>query len=87
MVAQPSFHTQRPIIVGDGIESPETITLRYEEEAAARANGEGESPTTLLPMATSTFKQQLPQLHGKSKLSRPYCRPFRVQADSLTCGP
>ncbi|TPX17521.1 uncharacterized protein E0L32_003164 [Thyridium curvatum] len=64
MVAQPSFHTQRPIIVGDGIESPETITLRYEEEAAARANGEGESPTTLLPMATSTFKQQLPQLHG-----------------------
>ncbi|KAI0127249.1 hypothetical protein BJ170DRAFT_366783 [Xylariales sp. AK1849] len=64
---EPQFHTERPIIVdADAIESPETVTLRYEEEAAARANGgglRGDSPPGLLSMATYS-KSQPPQVHG-----------------------
>ncbi|KAI1173256.1 hypothetical protein F4777DRAFT_458989 [Nemania sp. FL0916] len=49
---EPQYHPQRPIIIdAEAIESPETVTLRYEEEAAARANGgdpRGESPPSLL---------------------------------------
>lgn len=66
---QPQFHTERPIIVdADDIESPETVTLRYEEEAAARVNGgglRGDSPPGLLSMSAAYAKPQPPQMHGK----------------------
>ncbi|KAH7035820.1 uncharacterized protein B0I36DRAFT_373162 [Microdochium trichocladiopsis] len=64
---EPQYQPDRLIIVdADSIESPETVTLRYEEEAAARANGgdrRGESPTGLLSMAAYA-KPQLPQMHS-----------------------
>ncbi|KAH8651082.1 hypothetical protein BX600DRAFT_516679 [Xylariales sp. PMI_506] len=63
---EPQFHTERPIIVDDAVESPETVTLRYEEEAAARATGgglRGDSPTGLLPASTYS-KPQPPQMHA-----------------------
>ncbi|KAI5856758.1 hypothetical protein GGS23DRAFT_588502 [Durotheca rogersii] len=64
---QPQYHSQRPIIVdADALESPETVILRYEEEAAARANGgdlRGDSPPGLL--ATSAYsKPQPPPMHA-----------------------
>ena len=72
---QPQFHTERPIIVdADDIESPETVTLRYEEEAAARANGgglRGDSPPGLLSMSAAYAKPQPPQMHGKFARSKP----------------
>lgn len=64
---QPQYHPQRPIIVdADALESPETVILRYEEEAAARANGDlrGDSPPGLLSMSAYS-KPQPPQMHGK----------------------
>ncbi|OTA87811.1 hypothetical protein M434DRAFT_133497 [Hypoxylon sp. CO27-5] len=64
---EPQYHTQRPIIVdADALESPETVILRYEEEAAARANGgdlRGDSPPGLLSMPAYT-KPQPPQMHA-----------------------
>ncbi|OAA65177.1 transcriptional regulator medusa [Niveomyces insectorum RCEF 264] len=63
-VFEPTFHSRRPIIVDEGIESPETVSLRYEEEAAI-ANGEdlrGQSLSDFLPMAA--YKTQPAQLHG-----------------------
>lgn len=64
---QPQYPPERLIIVDtDSIESPETVTLRYEEEIAARANGgdrRGDSPTGQLPMAAYA-KPQLPQMHS-----------------------
>ncbi|KAI0376316.1 hypothetical protein F5Y04DRAFT_213525 [Hypomontagnella monticulosa] len=63
---QPQYHPQRPIIVdADALESPETVTLRYEEEAAARANGDlrGDSPPGLLSMPAYP-KPQPPQMHA-----------------------
>lgn len=65
---QPQYHPQRPIIVdADAIESPDTVTLRYEEEAAARANGggdlRGDSPPGLLSMSAYP-KPQPGQMHG-----------------------
>jgi len=45
--------------VDEQIESPETLTIRLEEEAA-RGGLRGDSPTGLLPM--SAYKSQL---HGK----------------------
>lgn len=60
--------SQRPIIVdSDALESPDTVTLRYEEEAAVRANGgggdlRGGSSPDLLPMAA--YKPHPPQMHG-----------------------
>lgn len=65
---EPGFHPQRPIIVdADALESPDTVTLRYEEEAAVRANGgggdlRGGSSPDLLPMAA--YKPHPPQMHG-----------------------
>ncbi|KXJ89150.1 hypothetical protein Micbo1qcDRAFT_196989 [Microdochium bolleyi] len=63
---EPQYQPERLIIVdADSIESPETVTLRYEEEVAARANGgdrRGGSPTGLLSMAAYA-KPQLPQMH------------------------
>jgi len=58
---QPGYHLpHRTIILDEQIESPETLTIRLEEEAA-RNEGDlsGDSPTGLLPM--SAYK---PQLHG-----------------------
>ncbi|KAK0622016.1 hypothetical protein B0T17DRAFT_535672 [Bombardia bombarda] len=58
--AQPGYHTHRTIIVDEQIESPETLTIRLEEEAAQHGGGlRGDSPTGLLPM--SAYK---PQMHG-----------------------
>lgn len=66
--AQPVYHTQKPIILGvdDRLESPDTLTLRYEEAARAASGGgpRGDSPPTVLDMATYT-KAQLPSMHGK----------------------
>ncbi|KAK8060581.1 hypothetical protein PG996_010511 [Apiospora saccharicola] len=62
---EPQFHPERPIIVDSDVESPETVTLRYEEEAA-RANGgglRGDSPPGLLSMPTAYSKPQPPQMH------------------------
>ncbi|KAJ0159971.1 hypothetical protein CTA2_8812, partial [Colletotrichum tanaceti] len=60
------FHPQRPIIIGEeGLDSPETVTLKY-EEAVARANGDlrGDSPPGgLLPMS-HYGKQQPGTIHG-----------------------
>ncbi|KAG6359683.1 hypothetical protein INS49_013206 [Diaporthe citri] len=67
------LHSQRPIIVdSDALESPDTVTLRYEEEAAVRANGgggdlRGGSSPDLLPMAA--YKPHPPQMHGFSESS------------------
>ncbi|KAI1134705.1 hypothetical protein F5Y05DRAFT_197486 [Hypoxylon sp. FL0543] len=64
---EPQYHPQRPIIVdADALESPETVILRYEEEAAARANGgdlPGDSPPGLLSMPAYS-KPQPPQMHA-----------------------
>lgn len=68
---QPTYHPERLIIVdADSIESPETVTLRYEEEAAARANGgdrRGSSPSGHFMAAYA--KPQLPQMHCTFSLS------------------
>ncbi|KAK1826009.1 hypothetical protein QBC39DRAFT_34012 [Podospora conica] len=61
---QPGYHLpHRTIILDEQIESPETLTIRLEEEAA-RNGGDlsGDSPTGLLPM--SAYKPHPPQLHG-----------------------
>ena len=54
----PGFHSQRPIIVDEELESPDTVTLAYEEEAASGANGGG------LSMSMSAYKPQPSQVHG-----------------------
>ncbi|KAI0508873.1 hypothetical protein F5B22DRAFT_649574 [Xylaria bambusicola] len=65
---------ERPIIIdADAIESPETVTLRYEEEAAARANGgdlRGDSPPGLLGIDACP-KTEPPPMHSFDS-SRPY---------------
>ncbi|KAM5354167.1 hypothetical protein ACJ41O_000817 [Fusarium nematophilum] len=64
---EPDYHPQKPIIIGedDRLESPDTITLRYEEAARAANGGDprGDSPPRLLEMATYT-KAQLPSMHA-----------------------
>ncbi|KAI8626518.1 hypothetical protein F5Y19DRAFT_466332 [Xylariaceae sp. FL1651] len=64
---EPQYHPQRPIIIdADAIESPETVTLRYEEDAAARANGgdlRGDSPPGLLAVEAYP-KSQPPPMHS-----------------------
>jgi hypothetical protein len=76
---QSGIHSQRPIIVdSDALESPDTVTLRYEEEAAVRANGgggdlRGGSPPDLLPMAA--YKPNPPQMHGNMPLCFPVDMP------------
>ncbi|KAH7362400.1 hypothetical protein B0T11DRAFT_305855 [Plectosphaerella cucumerina] len=60
---EPDYHPQRPIIVGEeGLDSPETVTLKY-EEAVARANGDlrgGSPPEGLLPMSQYGKPQPAP---------------------------
>jgi hypothetical protein len=69
---QPQYHSQRPIIIdAESIESPETVTLRYEEEAAARANGgdlRGDTPPGLLSI-DECAKPQPPPMHCKSSIT------------------
>ncbi|KAH7324891.1 hypothetical protein B0I35DRAFT_406641 [Stachybotrys elegans] len=64
---KPDYHPQKPIILGvdDRLESPETVTLRYEEAARAGNGGDptGDSPPKLLDMA-AYGKAQLPSMHG-----------------------
>ncbi|RMJ10842.1 hypothetical protein BHE90_013252 [Fusarium euwallaceae] len=64
---EPDYHPQKTIIVGvdDRLESPDTLTLRYEEAARAANGGDprGDSPPRLLEMATYT-KAQLPSMHA-----------------------
>ncbi|KPM38279.1 hypothetical protein AK830_g8285 [Neonectria ditissima] len=64
---EPDYHPQRPIILGvdDRLESPETLTLRYEEAARAANGGDprGDSPPRLLEMAAYS-KAQLPSMHA-----------------------
>ncbi|KAI0150726.1 hypothetical protein GGR57DRAFT_492975 [Xylariaceae sp. FL1272] len=63
---KPPYQPERPIIIDvDAIESPETVTLQY-EEAAARANGgdlRGDSPRGLLAIE-SCPKAQPPLMHS-----------------------
>ena len=62
---QPGYHPHRTIILDEQIESPETLTIRLEEEASR--NGEdvsGGCPPGLLPMPMSAYKPQPPPLHG-----------------------
>ncbi|KAI1276877.1 hypothetical protein F5Y07DRAFT_123816 [Xylaria sp. FL0933] len=72
---EPQYHPQRPIIIdADAIESPETVTLRYEEEAAARANGgdlRGDSPPGLLGIEACP-KPEPPPMHSAFDSSRSY---------------
>ncbi|PHH62335.1 hypothetical protein CDD81_7255 [Ophiocordyceps australis] len=68
---EPVFHTQKPIIVGvDRLESPDTLTLKYEEAARAANGGDprGDSPPAILDMAT--YKAQLPSMHGYDATTR-----------------
>ncbi|KAI5457012.1 hypothetical protein BGZ63DRAFT_428445 [Mariannaea sp. PMI_226] len=64
---EPDYHPQKPIIVGvdDRLESPDTLTLRYEEAARAANGGDprGDSPPRLLEMATYG-KAPLPSMPG-----------------------
>ncbi|KAF4472197.1 transcriptional regulator Medusa [Fusarium albosuccineum] len=63
----PPYKLFEPIIVGvdDRLESPDTLTLRYEEAARAANGGDprGDSPPRFLEMATYT-KAQLPSMHA-----------------------
>ncbi|KAK4188914.1 hypothetical protein QBC35DRAFT_381590 [Podospora australis] len=62
-VYEPGYHPQRTIILDEQIESPETLTIRLEEEAAQNGGDLGGGcPPGLLPM--SAYKAQPPQLHG-----------------------
>ncbi|KAI1747113.1 hypothetical protein F4782DRAFT_552554 [Xylaria castorea] len=84
---EPQYHTQRPIIIdADAIESPETVTLRYEEEAAARANGgdlRGDSPPGLLGIE-GCVKQEPPPMHSFES-PRPYQDPqYQYAGQSFT---
>ncbi|CAG9976046.1 unnamed protein product [Clonostachys byssicola] len=66
---EPDYHPQKPIIVGldDRLESPETLTLRYEEAARAASGGDprGDSPPRILDMAAyGKQAPPLPSMHG-----------------------
>ncbi|KAK4225279.1 hypothetical protein QBC38DRAFT_268809 [Podospora fimiseda] len=62
-VYEPGYHPQRTIILDEQIESPETLTIRLEEEATQHGGDlGGDCPPGLLPM--SAYKAQTPQLHG-----------------------
>ena len=81
---QSTLHPERPIIVEDGIESPGTVTLKYEEETGRGTRGDphsNDSTPSLLPMAA--YKTQPAQLHGEltvsSCLARTWCFQFYFQ--------
>ncbi|KAK4161359.1 hypothetical protein QBC43DRAFT_98111 [Cladorrhinum sp. PSN259] len=62
-VYEPGYHPQRTIILDEQIESPETLTIRLEEEATQHGGDlGGDCPPGLLSM--SAYKAQTPQLHG-----------------------
>lgn len=79
---EPDYHPQKPIIVGvdDRLESPETLTLRYEEAARAANGGDprGDSPPRLLEMAAYS-KAQLPSMHATGYDSPRYQDPAYEQ--------
>ncbi|KAK4238311.1 hypothetical protein C8A03DRAFT_43910 [Achaetomium macrosporum] len=81
-VYEPGYHPHRPIILDEQIESPETLTIRLEEEAA-RSGGDlsGGCPPGLLPMPMSAYKSQPAQLHGyaDSGYSQYSSQPFSSQ--------
>ncbi|KAK4202320.1 hypothetical protein QBC40DRAFT_321872 [Triangularia verruculosa] len=57
------YHPQRTIILEEQIESPETLTIRLEEEAAQNGGDlGGDCPPGLLSM--SAYKAQASQMHG-----------------------
>ncbi|KAH6660867.1 hypothetical protein BKA67DRAFT_68857 [Truncatella angustata] len=61
---EPHFHPDRPIIIDPDVESPETVALRYEEEAA-RASGAGHRGDSPGLLGSSAYpKSQQPQMHG-----------------------
>ncbi|KAK3306295.1 uncharacterized protein B0T15DRAFT_136819 [Chaetomium strumarium] len=64
-VYEAGYHPHRTIILDEQIESPETLTIRLEEEAA-RSGGDlsGGCPPGLLPMPMSAYKSQPAQLHA-----------------------
>jgi hypothetical protein len=62
---QPGYHPHRTIILDEQVESPETLTIRLEEEAARNGGDLTRGcPPGLLPMPMSAYKSQPPQLHG-----------------------
>ncbi|KAK4156084.1 hypothetical protein C8A00DRAFT_12927 [Chaetomidium leptoderma] len=64
-VYEPGYHPHRTIILDEQVESPETLTIRLEEEAAQNGGDlSGGCPPGLLPMPMSGYKPQPPQLHG-----------------------
>ncbi|KAK9791937.1 putative Transcriptional regulator Medusa [Seiridium cardinale] len=75
---EPHFHPDRPIIIDPDVESPETVALRYEEEAARASGGgqRGDSPGLLTASAYS--KSQPPQMHSSYTLPS-----IGVPADSV----
>lgn len=77
-VYEPGYHPQRTIIVDEQIDSPETLTIRLEEEAAARNGGDldGNSPNGLLPMAA--YKTHL-QGYAESTYPPYASQPFASQ--------
>ncbi|KFY63109.1 hypothetical protein V496_04186 [Pseudogymnoascus sp. VKM F-4515 (FW-2607)] len=60
---EPGFHSTTPVIVDEAYESPETVTLRYEEACAGGSIGRSDSLSGFLPM--SAFgKPPPPHLQG-----------------------
>ncbi|KFY19478.1 hypothetical protein V491_04412, partial [Pseudogymnoascus sp. VKM F-3775] len=60
---RPGFHSATPVIVDEAYESPETVTLRYEEACAGGPVGRSDSLSGFLPM--SAFgKPPPPHLQG-----------------------
>lgn len=71
LTRQPDFHPQKPIIVGsdDRLESPETLTLRYEEAQAGHGVPEGDYSPRLYEMAAYGKAAPLPSMNGKCQES------------------
>ncbi|KAK4121496.1 hypothetical protein N657DRAFT_682587 [Parathielavia appendiculata] len=62
---EPGYHPHRTIILDEQVESPETLTIRLEEEAARNGgNLSGGCPPGLLPLPMSAYKPQPSPLHG-----------------------
>ncbi|KFZ11532.1 hypothetical protein V502_07502 [Pseudogymnoascus sp. VKM F-4520 (FW-2644)] len=59
----PGFHSATPVIVDEAYESPETVTLRYEEACAGGSLGRSDSLAGFLPMS-AYGKPPPPHLQG-----------------------
>lgn len=64
---QPNYHPQKTIIVGldDRLESPETLTLRYEEAQAGHDDPNEDSSPRLYEMAAYSKAAPLPSMNGE----------------------